>query len=226
MPASCCSTRPWWRSPRGELSPIVTGLIYCSVIEGCQQVYELRRAREWTAALTRWCEEQPDMVNFTGRCLVHRAEILQLRGAWPAALDEARRAGRALRAGDARGRRPARPPTGRGRSTACGASSPLPRRRTARPAGAAGSRSRGWRCCAWPRVTRTPPPPRSAESWPRPPALERAGLLPAYVEIMLAAGRCRRRPQRLPRARRDRRGPPKRHAGRHGRAGPGRRRAG
>ena len=70
----------------GEFSPIVTGLIYCSVIEGCQQVYELGRAQEWTAALTRWCAEQPDMVSFTGRCLVHRAEILQLRGAWPAAL--------------------------------------------------------------------------------------------------------------------------------------------
>ncbi len=78
----------------GEFSPIVTGLIYCSVIEGCQQVYELARAQEWTAALTRWCAEQPDMVSFTGRCLVHRAEILQLRGAWPAALDEARRAER------------------------------------------------------------------------------------------------------------------------------------
>jgi tetratricopeptide (TPR) repeat protein len=77
----------------GELSPIVTGLIYCSVIEGCQQVYELRRAAEWTAALTRWCEAQPDMVSFTGRCLVHRAEIMQLHGAWPQALEEARRAG-------------------------------------------------------------------------------------------------------------------------------------
>jgi len=78
----------------GELSPIVTGLIYCSVIEGCHQVYELRRAREWTIALTRWCEEQPDLVGFTGRCLVHRAEIMQLDGAWPAALAEAQRAGR------------------------------------------------------------------------------------------------------------------------------------
>ena len=76
----------------GELSPIVTGLIYCSVIEGCQQVYDLARAGEWTAALTRWCAEQPDMVSFTGRCLVHRAELLQLRGAWAAALDEARTA--------------------------------------------------------------------------------------------------------------------------------------
>jgi DNA-binding NarL/FixJ family response regulator len=77
----------------GELSPIVTGLIYCSVIEGCQEVYALRRAQEWTAALTRWCGEQPELVAFTGKCLAHRAEIMQLRGAWQDALEEARRAG-------------------------------------------------------------------------------------------------------------------------------------
>ncbi len=76
----------------GELSPIVTGLIYCSVIEGCQEVYALSRAQEWTAALTQWCEQQPDMVAFTGRCLVHRAEIMQLHGAWRDALEVARRA--------------------------------------------------------------------------------------------------------------------------------------
>jgi len=80
----------------GELSPIVTGLLYCSVIDRCQQAYALRRAQEWTAALTRWCEEQPDMVAFTGRCLVHRAEIMQLHGAWEDALREATRAGTRL----------------------------------------------------------------------------------------------------------------------------------
>jgi DNA-binding CsgD family transcriptional regulator len=74
----------------GELSPIVTGLIYCSVIEGCQEVYAVERAQEWTAALAKWCEQQPEMIAFTGVCRVHRAEILQLRGAWSEALAEAR----------------------------------------------------------------------------------------------------------------------------------------
>jgi len=78
----------------GELSPIPTGFVYCGVILACQEVYEVGRAREWTAALTRWCADQPDLVAFTGRCLVHRAEIMQLEGAWPDALAEARRAGR------------------------------------------------------------------------------------------------------------------------------------
>ena len=76
----------------GQLSPLVTGLLYCSVIEGCQQAYALDRAREWTDALAQWCGAQPDMVAFSGVCLAHRAEIMQLRGAWNDAIDEARRA--------------------------------------------------------------------------------------------------------------------------------------
>ena len=76
----------------GELSPFITGVVYCGVIAGCEDAYDLRRAREWTEALTRWCEQQPELVAFTGRCLSHRAGIMQLHGAWAEALEEARRA--------------------------------------------------------------------------------------------------------------------------------------
>ena len=77
----------------GELSPVVAGIVYCNTIAFCRDVYELRRAREWTAALTRWCEQQPDMVTHQGLCLVHRAEIMTLAGAWRDALQEARLVG-------------------------------------------------------------------------------------------------------------------------------------
>jgi hypothetical protein len=62
------------------------------VIDACQQVYAIDRSREWTAALAQWCEGQPDMVAFAGVCQVHRAEIMQLQGAWPDAIEAAQRA--------------------------------------------------------------------------------------------------------------------------------------
>ena len=77
----------------GELSPIVAGIVYCNTIAFCRSVYQLRRVQEWTAALTRWCERQPAMVAHKGPCLVHRAEIMILGGAWEEALVELRRVG-------------------------------------------------------------------------------------------------------------------------------------
>jgi DNA-binding CsgD family transcriptional regulator len=85
----------------GELSPLVTGLVYCSVIAACQHVYAVGRAREWTAALAGWCQRQPQLVTFAGTCLVHRAEVLRLGGEWGQAIDEARRASERLPPGDA-----------------------------------------------------------------------------------------------------------------------------
>ena len=46
---------------RDELSPIVSGIVDRGVILACQDAHEVRRAGEWTVALTRWCERQPEL---------------------------------------------------------------------------------------------------------------------------------------------------------------------
>jgi DNA-binding CsgD family transcriptional regulator len=76
----------------GEVWHPVAGNIYCSMIDACLEISDLRRADEWTTALAAWWAKQPDLVTFTGQCLIHRAEIMQLHGAWPEAVEETRRA--------------------------------------------------------------------------------------------------------------------------------------
>ncbi|WP_344627227.1 response regulator transcription factor [Kitasatospora arboriphila] len=77
----------------GETGPRVTAWVYCLVIAACQDLQELRRAREWTLALDAWTDALPQFEGgYSGICLVHRSELLRLVGDWANAAVQARSA--------------------------------------------------------------------------------------------------------------------------------------
>jgi DNA-binding CsgD family transcriptional regulator len=75
-----------------DLTPTVAGMAYCAAVATCLALSDLRRAREWTAALTDWCAGQPDVMPYRGQCLADRARILTLGGSWSEAMTEAQAA--------------------------------------------------------------------------------------------------------------------------------------
>jgi DNA-binding CsgD family transcriptional regulator len=86
----------------GDVATMLAGDIYCSVLEACQETFDLRRAYEWTTSLARWCASQPDLVRYRGECLLYRAEVMQLRGNWDHAAQDAHDACGLLTSGEGR----------------------------------------------------------------------------------------------------------------------------
>jgi DNA-binding NarL/FixJ family response regulator len=77
----------------GELAPLYTGWVYCSVVLACRDLADLRRAGEWTEAARRWCRELPATTPYSqGLCRIYRGEVLALRGEWDEAETELRQA--------------------------------------------------------------------------------------------------------------------------------------
>jgi ATP/maltotriose-dependent transcriptional regulator MalT len=75
----------------GELDPLSTGLVYCELVCALQGLAQYDLAEEWTEAMERWCQTNA-IGSLRGRCRVHRAEILRLRGACDEAEREAQAA--------------------------------------------------------------------------------------------------------------------------------------
>ena len=63
----------------GDLDPLSTGIVYCELVCALQGLAQYDVAEEWTEAMERWCETNA-IGSLHGRCRVHRAEILRLRG--------------------------------------------------------------------------------------------------------------------------------------------------
>ena len=152
----------------GEVSPLVTGVAYCAVVSACYELYDLRRAREWTSALSHWCAPQPDLVPYRGQCLVHRSQIMTAHGLWSDALAEARRACERLA-------KPPQPALGlaiyqRGELHRLRGEFTLAEQAFREANHGATSRNRGWRCCGWCRAGSPRRRPRSAGRSTRPAA--------------------------------------------------------
>jgi tetratricopeptide (TPR) repeat protein len=65
----------------GELDPLLTGMVYCELVCALQGAAQYDLAEEWTVAMETWRHGQP-IGSIHGRCRIHRAEILRLRGSW------------------------------------------------------------------------------------------------------------------------------------------------
>jgi tetratricopeptide (TPR) repeat protein len=72
----------------GELDAVSTGMLYCELVCMLQGLGQYDLAAEWTEAMERWSRASA-IGSAHGRCRVHRAEILRLRGATAEAEQEA-----------------------------------------------------------------------------------------------------------------------------------------
>jgi DNA-binding NarL/FixJ family response regulator len=74
-----------------DLLPNWAGNVYCHLMAACYELGDIRRATAWTQSTSDWCDRMAPAVLFKGICRVHRAQVMQIRGAWTQAEEEAER---------------------------------------------------------------------------------------------------------------------------------------
>ena len=173
----------------GDVAPVPAGVICCAAISDALLAFDLERAAAWTAVLDRWCSEQQQLIAFTGQCRALDAALLLIHGRG--------RKRRPLSSSPCRASVPVTTApsgvrrTGSRSSLACAGRSTPPRSPTGVPANRAGNRSRDSRCCISPSGGRSAHRTRSAQCG-GPDPFTRRFLLPAVVEIEVAAGESKR----------------------------------
>jgi class 3 adenylate cyclase len=75
----------------GELTPFTSGVTACRMIGACRDLTDYRRANEWIEATERYCHRQ-SLEGFPGVCRIHRAEVAAVSGEWQRAESELERA--------------------------------------------------------------------------------------------------------------------------------------
>ncbi|HYX12301.1 MAG TPA: hypothetical protein VE817_09970, partial [Candidatus Acidoferrum sp.] len=75
----------------GDLSPFTSGVTACRMIGACRDLTDYRRANEWIEATEKYCDRN-SLEGFPGVCRIHRAEVVAVGGAWERAEAELERA--------------------------------------------------------------------------------------------------------------------------------------
>jgi DNA-binding NarL/FixJ family response regulator len=78
-------------------SPRATSVMFCAAIGSCYEVQEVARALEWSVALDQWLATLPRLGGaYFGNCRIYRAILMRLRGDWSRAESELEQACRDL----------------------------------------------------------------------------------------------------------------------------------
>ncbi|MCD2443304.1 helix-turn-helix transcriptional regulator [Agromyces sp. SYSU K20354] len=101
-PAFACFDAAVEAVARGDVGPIPSGVILCTVVVTALMGFDFDRAVAWSRALDDWCRQQPDLVTYSGQRYALRSSLLVLQGAWSEASSAADLAMSRLRAGDYR----------------------------------------------------------------------------------------------------------------------------
>ena len=75
----------------GDLSPMESGVTACRMIGACRDLTDYRRASEWIEATERYCDRM-SLEGFPGICRIHRAEVAAVSGSWDRAEEILRKA--------------------------------------------------------------------------------------------------------------------------------------